>query len=64
MITLEVQKDAQTLPFKIVHASNADAWVEAHPGMGNSCPSQIEAFVLKMKQAVEKYLVHTAKKML
>lgn len=31
--------------------------------MGNSCPSQIEALVLmKMKQAVEKYLGHTEKK--
>lgn len=36
------------------------------PGLGlleNCCPSQIEALVLmKMKQAVEKYLGHTAKK--
>lgn len=32
--------------------------------MGNSCPSQIEALVfMKMKQAVEKYLGHTVKKM-
>nr|P86233.1 RecName: Full=Stress-70 protein, mitochondrial; AltName: Full=75 kDa glucose-regulated protein; Short=GRP-75; AltName: Full=Heat shock 70 kDa protein 9 [Mesocricetus auratus] len=44
----EVQKN---VPFKIVRASNGDAWVEAHGKLYS--PSQIGAFVLmKMKNAV------------
>jgi len=45
------------VPFKIVRASNGDAWVEAHGKLYS--PSQIGAFVLmKMKEtAGEKVLV-------
>uniref|UniRef100_A0A8C6M4Z7 Heat shock protein family A (Hsp70) member 9 n=1 Tax=Nothobranchius furzeri TaxID=105023 RepID=A0A8C6M4Z7_NOTFU len=45
----EVQKDLKHVPFKIVRASNGDAWVEAHGKMYS--PSQVGAFVLmKMKE--------------
>lgn len=45
----EVQKDIKNSSFKIMKASNGDAWVEAH-GKAYS-PSQIGAFVLmKMKE--------------
>uniref|UniRef100_A0A8D0ADH7 Heat shock protein 9 n=1 Tax=Sander lucioperca TaxID=283035 RepID=A0A8D0ADH7_SANLU len=45
----EVQKDLKNVPFKIVRASNGDAWVEAHGKMYS--PSQAGAFVLmKMKE--------------
>uniref|UniRef100_A0A183TK96 Heat shock protein cognate 5 n=1 Tax=Schistocephalus solidus TaxID=70667 RepID=A0A183TK96_SCHSO len=51
----EVQKDMKTSSFKIIKASNGDAWVEAH-GKAYS-PSQIGAFVLmKMKETAENYL--------
>ncbi|CAO2636522.1 Stress-70 protein, mitochondrial (Fragments) [Lemmus lemmus] len=47
----EVQKDNKSVPFKIVCASNGDAWVEAHGKLYS--PSQIGAFVLmKQKNAV------------
>uniref|UniRef100_A0A8C6RVL1 Stress-70 protein, mitochondrial n=1 Tax=Nannospalax galili TaxID=1026970 RepID=A0A8C6RVL1_NANGA len=56
----EVQKDTKNVPFKIVRASNGDAWVEAHGKLYS--PSQIGAFVLmKMKETAENYLGHTAK---
>ncbi|TKC53543.1 hypothetical protein EI555_015492 [Monodon monoceros] len=56
----EVQKDIKNVPFKIVCASNGDAWVEAHGKLYS--PSQIGAFVLmKMKETAENYLGHTAK---
>uniref|UniRef100_A0A9L0IBY4 Stress-70 protein, mitochondrial n=1 Tax=Equus asinus TaxID=9793 RepID=A0A9L0IBY4_EQUAS len=56
----EVQKDIKNVPFKIVRASNGDAWVEAHGKLYS--PSQIGAFVLmKMKETAENYLGHTAK---
>ncbi|XP_044136877.1 stress-70 protein, mitochondrial [Bufo gargarizans] len=56
----EVQKDIKNVPFKIVRASNGDAWVEAHGKLYS--PSQIGAFVLvKMKETAESYLGHTAK---
>jgi len=49
------QKDARTLPYKIVKGKNGDAWVEAH-GKQYS-PSQIGAFVLtKMKETADSYL--------
>lgn len=49
------QKDLKHLPYKVVRASNGDAWVEAR-GQQYS-PSQIGAFVLeKMKQTGEAYL--------
>ena len=50
----EVKKEMQSVSFKIVRASNGDAWVEAH-GKTYS-PSQIGAFVLmKMKETAENY---------
>ncbi|XP_060693004.1 stress-70 protein, mitochondrial [Hemiscyllium ocellatum] len=56
----EVQKDLKNVPYKIVRASNGDAWVEAHGKMYS--PSQIGAFVLmKMKETAESYLGQTAK---
>jgi len=51
----EVQKDAKSLPFKIVKAKNGDAWLEAQGKVYS--PSQIGAFVLmKMKETAESYL--------
>ncbi|CAH8821304.1 unnamed protein product [Trichobilharzia szidati] len=51
----EVQKDMKNSSFKIIKASNGDAWLEAH-GKAYS-PSQIGAFVLmKMKETAENYL--------
>lgn len=48
------------LPYKVVRASNGDAWVEAR-GKQYS-PSQIGAFVLtKMKETAESYLGTTVK---
>ncbi|CAI8022034.1 Stress-70 protein, mitochondrial [Geodia barretti] len=53
----EVKKEAKTVPYEIVRASNGDAWVKtAHDGKMYS-PSQIGAFVLmKMKETAEAYL--------
>ena len=54
------KKDIQHLPYKVVRASNGDAWVEAR-GKQHS-PSQIGAFVLtKMKETAESYLGNTVK---
>ncbi|KFM81131.1 Stress-70 protein, mitochondrial, partial [Stegodyphus mimosarum] len=51
----EVQKDQKTAAFKIVKASNGDAWLEAQGKMYS--PSQIGAFILmKMKETAEGYL--------
>jgi len=51
----EVQKDMEQVSYKIVKASNGDAWVEANGKMYS--PSQIGAFVLmKMKETAESYL--------
>ncbi|GFX91356.1 stress-70 protein, mitochondrial [Trichonephila clavipes] len=51
----EVQKDMKTAPFKIVRASNGDAWLEAQGKMYS--PSQVGAFVLmKMKETADSYL--------
>ncbi|KAG0416323.1 hypothetical protein HPB47_006539 [Ixodes persulcatus] len=48
----EVKKDMKTQSYKIVKASNGDAWVEAHGKMYS--PSQIGAFVLmKMKETAD-----------
>merc|ERR1719171_1796059 len=53
------QKDMKSLPYKIVKASNGDAWVEA-AGEKYS-PSQIGALVLgKMKETAEGYLGRSA----
>uniref|UniRef100_A0AAF5RVH3 Uncharacterized protein n=1 Tax=Wuchereria bancrofti TaxID=6293 RepID=A0AAF5RVH3_WUCBA len=58
----EVQKDVKVVPFKIVRASNGDAWVEAQGKMYS--PSQVGAYILmKMKETAESYLgttVHNA----
>ncbi|MGE0751973.1 MAG: molecular chaperone DnaK [Variibacter sp.] len=50
-----VEKDKKLVPYKIVRASNGDAWVEVD-GKTYS-PSQISAFILqKMKETAEAYL--------
>lgn len=52
----EVKKDMKTVSYKIVKASNGDAWVQGGDGKMYS-PSQIGAFVLmKMKETAESYL--------
>jgi molecular chaperone DnaK len=51
----EVEKARKVLPYKIVKASNGDAWVEVR-GKAYS-PAEISAFILqKMKQTAEDYL--------
>ena len=56
----EVKKEQQAVAFKIVKASNGDAWVEAKGKMYS--PSQIGAFVLtKMKETAESYLGSSVK---
>ena len=51
----ETQKDLKMVSYKIVKASNGDAWVEAHGKLYS--PSQIGAFILtKMKETAEAYL--------
>uniref|UniRef100_A0A5S6QLH6 Uncharacterized protein n=1 Tax=Trichuris muris TaxID=70415 RepID=A0A5S6QLH6_TRIMR len=51
----EVQKDTKIVSYKIVRASNGDAWLECHGKVYS--PSQIGAFVLtKMKETAENYL--------
>jgi molecular chaperone DnaK len=51
----------KTVSYKIVKASNGDAWVEATDGKLYS-PSQIGAFVLvKMKETAESYLGTSAR---
>ena len=50
-----VEKDKKLVPYKIVRASNGDAWVESR-GKQYS-PSQISAYILqKMKETAESYL--------
>jgi molecular chaperone DnaK len=50
-----IEKDKKLVPYKIMKASNGDAWVEAD-GKTYS-PSQISAFILqKMKETAEAYL--------
>lgn len=52
----EVKKDMKTVSYKIVKASNGDAWVCGSDGKLYS-PSQIGAFVLmKMRETAESYL--------
>ncbi|KAK6174308.1 hypothetical protein SNE40_017615 [Patella caerulea] len=51
----EVQKDMKNVSYKIVKASNGDAWLESNGKVYS--PSQIGAFVLmKMKETAESYL--------
>uniref|UniRef100_A0A915CVB8 Uncharacterized protein n=1 Tax=Ditylenchus dipsaci TaxID=166011 RepID=A0A915CVB8_9BILA len=48
-------KDMKVVPYKIVKASNGDAWVEAQGKLYS--PSQVGAFILtKMKETAESYL--------
>ena len=50
----------ESVSFKIVKASNGDAWFEANGQMYS--PSQVGAFVLmKMKETAESYLGTTVK---
>ncbi|XP_057335613.1 heat shock 70 kDa protein cognate 5 [Microplitis mediator] len=52
----EVKKEMKTVSYKIVKASNGDAWVQGSDGKMYS-PSQIGAFILmKMKETAEAYL--------
>ncbi|KAF4520707.1 hypothetical protein B566_EDAN012494, partial [Ephemera danica] len=52
----EVKKDMNTVSYKIVKATNGDAWIEGTDGKRYS-PSQIGAFTLmKMKETAESYL--------
>jgi molecular chaperone DnaK len=52
----ETQRDIKHLSYKVVKASNGDAWVQTTDGKQFS-PSQIGAFVLmKMKETAEAYL--------
>ncbi|KJX97143.1 unnamed protein product [Zymoseptoria tritici ST99CH_3D1] len=52
---IEVQRDIQQVPYKIVQHTNGDAWLEAQ-GQRYS-PSQIGGFVLgKMKETAEAFL--------
>jgi len=56
----EVKKDVKTSSFKIVRASNGDAWLEAQGKLYS--PSQVGGFVLtKMKETAEAYLGTAAK---
>jgi len=57
----EVKKDMSMVSFKIVKATNGDAWVQGTDGKMYS-PSQVGAFVLtKMKETAEAYLGTPAK---
>lgn len=57
----EIKKDMKNVPFKIVRASNGDAWVEGSDSKVYS-PSQIGAFTLvKMKETAEAYLNQSVK---
>ncbi len=50
-----VEKDKKLVPYKIVKASNGDAWVEADKQ--SYSPSQVSAFILqKMKETAEAHL--------
>lgn len=52
----EVKKDMKMVSYKIVKASNGDAWIQGSDGKMYS-PSQVGAFVLmKMKETAESYL--------
>lgn len=52
----EIKKDLKNLSYKVVRASNGDAWVQGSDGKVYS-PSQIGAFVLvKMKETAESFL--------
>ena len=57
----EIQRDAKTLPYKVVEAKSGDAWVEAKGEQIS--PQQISAQILtKMKETAEKYSGQTVDK--
>uniref|UniRef100_A0A9J7XIB0 Stress-70 protein, mitochondrial n=2 Tax=Cyprinus carpio TaxID=7962 RepID=A0A9J7XIB0_CYPCA len=57
----EVQKDLKNVPYKIVRASNGDAWLEAHGKLYS--PSQAGAFILiKMKETAGQFIIYIATK--
>eukprot|EP00249_Psilotum_nudum_P019019 c27065_g1_i2 orf=338-2365(-) len=57
----QTQKEMKMVPYKIIKASNGDAWVEA--GGQQYSPSQIGAFILmKMKETAEAYLGRSVSK--
>lgn len=59
-ITILIDGFRENTSYKIVKASNGDAWVEANGKMYS--PSQVGAFVLmKMKETAENYLGGPAK---
>ena len=56
----EIEKEAESTPFKIIKAENGDAWVEVKGE--KLAPQQISAQVLmKMKKSAEDYLGHEIK---
>lgn len=56
----QLQKDLKSFSYKVVKASNGDAWIEAQGKMYS--PSQIGAFVLmKMKETADSYIGHPVK---
>jgi hypothetical protein len=58
-----VQKDINLMPYKIVEASNGDAWVQVNDN--NLAPPQVSAEVLrKMKKTAEDYLGHEVTQLL
>lgn len=58
----EVQKDMKSVSYKIVRASNGDAWVSCSNTDKVYSPSQVGAFVLmKMKETAESYLSSVVK---
>ena len=51
-----MKKEAKTVPFDIVRATNGDAWVKAESDGKLYSPSQVGAFVLiKMKETAGVY---------
>jgi molecular chaperone DnaK len=57
----EIQRDAKTLPYKVVEAKSGDAWVEVKGEQIS--PQQISAQILtKMKETAEKYSGQTVDK--
>ena len=53
----EVKKEAQTVPYEIVRASNGDAWVKSAGDGKMYSPSQVGAFVLmKMKETAGEFI--------
>lgn len=58
----EIQKDMKNLTYKIVKATNGDAWVQGSDGKMYS-PSQIGAFILvKMKETADSFFGIKCKK--